>query len=83
MKTLTDEQREQRVAAIRARWGERGKSKQIRVDADAADALLAVPERDRRRVASDGVRGAVKDYKAKKQGMSKIDPDKKQGMKFA
>ena len=67
MKTLTDEQREQRVAAIRARWGKRGKSKQIRVDADAADALLAVPERDRRRVASDGVRGAVKDYKAKKR----------------
>lgn len=72
MKTLTDEQREQRVAAIRARWGKRGKSKQIRVDADAADALLAVPERDRRRVASDGVRGAVKNYKAKKQPMSKI-----------
>lgn len=53
----------QRKAAIRARWGERaGKSKQVRVDADAASALLTVPERDRRTVASDGIRSSVKTY---------------------
>ena len=75
---ISENQHKQRVAAIRARWGERSKSKQIRVDADAANALLAVPERDRRRVASDGVRGAVKDYKAK-QGISKIDPEAQAG----
>lgn len=46
-----------------ARWGEtRPPSRTVRVDADAADLLATVPERDRRRVASDGIRRAVADY---------------------
>ena len=69
---LTENQREQRKSAINARWGGRGKSKQIRVDEDAANALQTVPERDRRRVASDGVRHAVRQYSTKIQPMSKI-----------
>lgn len=46
-----------------SRWGERRKPcGQIRVDADAAAALRTVPERDRRRVASDAIRRAAKEY---------------------
>lgn len=46
-----------------ARWGEaRPPSRTVRVDADAARLLATVPERDRRRVASDGIRRAVADY---------------------
>lgn len=46
-----------------ARWGEaRPPSRTVRVDADAADLLATVAERDRRRVASDGIRRAVADY---------------------
>lgn len=48
-----------------SRWGWRGASKTIRVDADAADALAAVPERDRRRVASDAIRACVVEYIAR------------------
>lgn len=59
------EKQEAKQKAARARWGERaGKSKQVRVDADAADALLTVPERERRTVASGGIRSAVKSYHA-------------------
>ncbi len=46
------------------RWGGRGESRQIRVDRDAAGALLRVPERDRRRVASDAIRRGVAEYYA-------------------
>lgn len=52
------------VAALATRWGgtARGASKQVRVDADAADALARVPDRDRRTVASNAIRTAVADY---------------------
>ena len=46
------------------RWGGRGSSKTVRVDADAAAALATVPERDRRRVASDAIRACVAEYRA-------------------
>ena len=51
-------------AALAQRWGgdARAPSKQIRVDADAAEALAQIPDRDRRAVASQGVRDAVADY---------------------
>ena len=48
----------------KSRWGGRGSSKTVRVDADAADALATVPERDRRRVASDASRACVAEYRA-------------------
>ena len=47
-----------------SRWGVRGSSKTVRVDADAAAALATVPERDRRRVASDAIRAGVAQYRA-------------------
>ncbi len=48
-----------------ARWGEpRPPSRLIRIDRSAADALMSVPEADRRRVASDAIRRAAKDYAA-------------------
>lgn len=49
---------------LASRWGERRKPcGQIRVDADAAEALRTVPERDRRRVASDAIRRAAAEYR--------------------
>ena len=49
-----------------ARWGAaRPPSRTVRVDADAAGLLATVPERDRRRVASDAIRRAVADYARK------------------
>ena len=53
-------------AALATRWGggKRTRSKQIRVDADAADLLARVPDRDRRAVASKGVREAAAAYLA-------------------
>ena len=48
-----------------SRWGKRGSSKTVRVDADAADLLARVPDRDRRAVASKGVREAASAYLAK------------------
>lgn len=48
-----------------SRWGGRGSSKTVRVDADAAAALATVPERDRRRVASDAIRAGVAEYRAR------------------
>ncbi len=53
-------------AALATRWGgeSREQSKQIRVDADAADLLARVPDRDRRAVASKGVREAAAAYLA-------------------
>ena len=47
-----------------SRWGGRGSSKTVRVDEDAAAALATVPERDRRRVASDAQRAGVAEYRA-------------------
>lgn len=48
---------------LEARWGAgRGPSRQIRVDAAAADALLAIPERDRRGVASGAIVDAAAAY---------------------
>jgi len=44
------------------RWGNRGPSASVRVDREVAEELLRVPERDRRRVASEGVRKAVRQY---------------------
>lgn len=50
---------------LAARWGgARGKSRQVRVDEAAFDALMAVPERDRRRVASDAIIEAAARYAA-------------------
>ncbi len=53
-------------AALAERWGGEGRapSKQIRVDADTADLLARVPDRDRRAVASKGVREAAAAYLA-------------------
>ena len=48
-----------------SRWCGRGSSKTVRVDADAAAALATVPERDRRRVASDAIRAGVAEYRAR------------------
>ena len=46
------------------RWGApRKPSRLVRLDADAAEALRVVPDRDRRRVASDAIRKAVEDYR--------------------
>ena len=59
-----------RKRAARAALTERGggdkrtPSKQIRGDADAADLLARVPDRDRRAVASKGVREAAAEYLA-------------------
>lgn len=53
---------EQRRLAVKARWGERGKSRLIRIDNDVAEDLLTIPERHRRRVATAGVRAAVTKY---------------------
>lgn len=54
------------AAALASRWGgdKRTQSKQIRVDADAADLLARVPDRDRRAVASKGIREAAAAYLA-------------------
>lgn len=54
------------AAALATRWGgdKRTQSKQIRVDADAADLLARVPDRDRRAVASKGIREAAAAYLA-------------------
>lgn len=50
---------------LASRWGApRKPGRQIMVDADAVEALRAVPEHDRRRVASDAIRRAVEDYRA-------------------
>lgn len=49
--------------AMRARWGApRGECARVRVDLAAAERLLRVPERDRRRVATDGVLAAANAY---------------------
>ena len=50
---------------LASRWGApRKPSRLVRVDADAVEALRAVPERDRRRVASDAIRAGVAAYLA-------------------
>ena len=50
--------------ALTERWGgdKRTPSKQVRVDAEAADLLARVPDRDRRAVASKGIREAAAAY---------------------
>lgn len=48
-----------------SRWCGRGSSKTVRVDADAAAALATIPERDRRRIASDAIRAGVAQYRAR------------------
>lgn len=54
---------------LASRWGApRKPSRLIRLDADAVEALCVVPERDRRRVASDAIRNAVEDYRHAKAG---------------
>ena len=51
------------LSSLRSRWGDRRTpSKQVRVDAEAATALLRVPERERRAVASGGILKAVAEY---------------------
>lgn len=46
------------------RWGEkRAKSAQIRVDEEARNALETIPERDRRKIASEAILNAVANYK--------------------
>lgn len=67
----TDDLHTVRAASGRAgaatRWGApRKPSRMVRLDADAVEALRAVPERDRRRVASDAIREAVAYYKGEK-----------------
>lgn len=54
--------------ALTERWGgdKRTPSKQVRVDAEAADLLARVPDRDRRVVASKGIREAAVAYFADK-----------------
>lgn len=64
-KALSPAAHSQRKAAAQAHWNGRGASKTVRVDADAADALLKVPMKDRRTVASNGIREAVKKYRPK------------------
>lgn len=59
---MTQAAQDQRKAAAVARWQGRGTSATVRVDKDAAEALKKVPLADRRKVASDGVRSAVKAY---------------------
>lgn len=56
-----DDQARRRSArtAADARWGGRGASSQIRVDADVASALLELPEWERRAFASDAIRRAL------------------------
>lgn len=57
---MTAEDRIKRAyKAASVRWGERGPSVRIRVDESAARALEAVPEAERRAVASDAIRRAV------------------------
>ena len=51
---------------LASRWGApRKPSCLVRLDADAVEALRAVPERDRRRVASDAIRAGVAAYRAR------------------
>ena len=51
---------------LASRWGApRKPSRLVRIDADAVEALRAVPERDRRRVASDAIRAGVAAYRAR------------------
>lgn len=54
------------AAALASRWGgeKRTQSKQVRVDARAADLLAQVPDIDRRAVASKGVLAAAAAYLA-------------------
>lgn len=52
--------RQAALKGLRSRWGEtRSKSRQIRVDEAAYSALLTIPERKRREVASRAIMSAV------------------------
>ena len=63
---LHDIRKRAAAAALATRWGgdKRTQSKQIRVDADAADLLARIPDRDRRDVASNGIRESAAAYLA-------------------
>ena len=61
---LSDKRRAAAAKSHASRWGGRGESATIRVDRDAAASLARIPERDRRRVASDAIRAAVAAYAA-------------------
>lgn len=56
-----DERIKRASKAASVRWGDRGPSVRIRVDESAARALEAVPESDRRAVASEAIRRAVRE----------------------
>lgn len=59
--SLSDVRRIAGETGASARWGApRTPSRQIRVDAGAAEALLEVPERDRRAFASAAIVAAVR-----------------------
>lgn len=68
MTIMADNERSQVLSAaarkgLASRWGApRKPSSLVRLDSDAVEALSAVPERDRRRVASEAIRKAVEDY---------------------
>ena len=63
---LTDQARAAMGEAAREaqnrRWGNRGPSASVRVDREVAEELMRVPERDRRKVASQGIRKEVRQY---------------------
>lgn len=55
--------RDAALRGLKSRWGDRRMpSRQIRIDAAAAEMLAQIPERDRRDVASRGVIAAVANY---------------------
>ena len=60
-----DERIKRASKAASVRWGDRGPSVRIRVDESAARALEAVPEADRRSVASDAICRAVDEYRSR------------------
>lgn len=65
---LTPEKRVGRAkVAAAARWGGRGESRLIRVDPEAADALLSIPTLLRRSVASMAIINAAQQYLHPKQ----------------
>lgn len=60
---LSAKRRAASAKGLAARWGGvRGKSKQVRVDEAAYNALQSIPDRDRNRVATDAILSAVKTY---------------------
>jgi len=60
MKKLTNHERATKAAS--ARWGGRGGSKLIRVDADIPQIIKEITAEDRRRVVSAAIRKAVSNW---------------------